>query len=45
MESPSGMMIDEHHAANSSHGETCYAAIILPALMQVKIEIFSDESP
>jgi hypothetical protein len=45
MEPPFGMLIDEHHAANSSHGEACYAAIILHALTQVKPEIFSDETP
>lgn len=43
METPVVSLVDERHAANSSHGEACYGAIILPALMQVKDEIISDE--
>jgi len=43
MGSPFDSLIDGRHAANPSRGEACYAAIILFALMQVKIEINSDE--
>jgi len=42
MPSVSGL-IACRRAASSSHGEACYGAIILPALMQVKIEINPDE--
>jgi len=43
MGSPVVSLVDEHHAANSNHGEECYVAIILSALMKVKNEIISDE--